>query len=330
MRTPVAFLIFNRPDVTASVFAEIARARPPKLLVVADGPRADRPGEREACAAARAVVGRVDWDCEVLTNFAEANMGCRARVSSGITWVFEQVEEAILLEDDCLPHPSFFPFCEELLARFRDDERVMAVSGDNFQLGRRRTPDSYYFSRYAHIWGWATWRRAWRHYDVGIERWAELRDSPWLRETLGDAEAAEYWGHVFDETYAGRVNTWDYQWLFAVWARGGVAALPEVNLVSNIGWGGGATHTSAATSNISNLPAEAMRYPLRHPRGVGPHAEADRFTFERAFMWDGQVPTLYQRFHRQLSRRLPPPAFRFLSRARAALTGREKGADNFS
>jgi hypothetical protein len=328
--TPVAFIIFNRPDETARVFSEIARARPPKLLVVADGARADRPGERELCRRTRAVVERVDWDCEVLTNFSDVNLGCRARVSGGITWVFEQVEEAIIVEDDCLPHPSFFPFCEELLARFRDDERVMAISGDNFQLGRRRTPHSYYFSRYAHIWGWATWRRAWRHYDVEMTRWAELRETGWLRETLGDAEAVGYWRHVLDETFAGRVGTWDYQWLFAVWARGGVAALPEVNLVSNIGWGGDATHTSAATSVLSNLPAEEMRFPLRHPPAIELRGEADRFTFERAFLWEGHDPTLYQRFYRQLSRRLPPPALQFLSRARSALTGRQKNADNFS
>ena len=142
MKTPVAFLIFNRPETTARVLEEIARARPPKLLVVADGPRADRPGEADLCRAARAVLSRVDWPCEVLTNFSETNLGCRRRVSSGLDWVFEEVEEAIVLEDDCLPHPSFFPFCEELLERYRADERVMAVSGDNFQQGRRRTPYS--------------------------------------------------------------------------------------------------------------------------------------------------------------------------------------------
>src|SRR5512139_3287315 len=171
LKTPVAFIIFNRPDTAERVFAEIAKARPPKLLVVADGPRANRSGEAEKCAATRAIIDRVDWDCEVLTNFSDTNLGCKNRVSSGIDWVFEQVPEAIILEDDCLPHPTFFRFCEELLERYRDDERIGMISGDNFQLGQKRTDASYYFSRYNHIWGWASWRRAWRHYDREASAW---------------------------------------------------------------------------------------------------------------------------------------------------------------
>jgi hypothetical protein len=319
LRTPVAFLIFNRPDETARVFREIARARPPRLLVVADGPRPGRPGEAEACRAARSVVSRVDWPCEVLTDFSEANLGCRARVSSGITWVFEQVEEAILLEDDCLPDPSFFPFCEELLARYRGDERVMSVSGDNFQFGRRRTPASYYFSRHPHIWGWASWRRAWRHYDAEMKAWPALRETPWLSRLLGDEEAARYWRHVFDETHAGRVNTWDYQWVFAIWLREGLTAIPEVNLVTNIGWGGESTHTSAAASPLANLPAGEMRFPLSHPAEVAPHREADRYTFERLCLWHGHEPTLYRRLHRRLSGVVPTALRKSLSDLRARL-----------
>ncbi|HVG28582.1 MAG TPA: hypothetical protein VM864_02575 [Pyrinomonadaceae bacterium] len=297
MRTPVAFLIFNRPDVTARVFAEIARARPPKLLVVADGARADCPGEREACERTRAVVERVDWDCEVLTNFAGENMGCRRRVSSGITWVFEEVEEAIIVEDDCLPHPSFFPYCEELLARFREDERVMMLSGDNFQFGRRRTPYSYYFSRLMHIWGWASWRRAWRHYDVGMRLWAGLRDTPWLSDLLGDEEAAAFWRDVFDRAAAGH-DTWDFQWVFACWAQHGLSALPESNLVTNIGFGAGATHTHAET-RAANIPAEALEFPLRHPPHVVREREADLFTMRELML--PAKSSVYSRLRRKLS-----------------------------
>src|SRR3989344_7840291 len=167
LTTPVAFLLFNRPETTARVFAASARAKPPNLLVVADGPRANRPGEAELCAAARAVIEKVDWDCEVVTHFSEVNLGCKCRMSSGVDWVFQTVPEAILLEDDCLPHPSFFRFCEEMLEGYRNDERISMIGGTNFQKGRERSPDSYYFSRYTHIWGWASWRRAWQKiYDV--------------------------------------------------------------------------------------------------------------------------------------------------------------------
>jgi hypothetical protein len=187
LSTPVAFIIFNRPDTTARVFEAIRRAEPPQLLIVADGPRVDRPSDVERCAAARAVIERVDWDCEVLTNYAEANMGLADRVSSGLDWVFSLCDRAIVLEDDCLPDPSFFRFCDELLDRYRDDERVMAISGDNFQLGRRRTRYSYYLSRYNHCWGWATWRRGWQHYDHRMQLWPLVRDGGWLW-THGAAE----------------------------------------------------------------------------------------------------------------------------------------------
>ncbi len=184
-KSPVAFLVFNRPETTRKVFAEIARTRPPKLLVVADGPRRDQPGESDRCAEVRRIIEGVDWDCEVLTNYAEENMGCERRVSSGIDWVFANVDEAIFLEDDCLPHPSFFRFCDEMLKRFRNNDKIMTICGDNFQFGSRPSSFSYYFSRYCHIWGWASWRRAWNFYDVRISHWPELKKSGWLDDHSG-------------------------------------------------------------------------------------------------------------------------------------------------
>jgi hypothetical protein len=320
LKTAVAFLIFNRPETTARVFAEIARARPPRLLVVADGPRAGRPGEAELCRATRAVVERVDWDCEVLTNFAETNLGCQARVSSGLNWVFEQVEEAVILEDDCLPHPSFFPFCDELLERYRDDERVMAVSGDNFQFGRARTPHSYYFSRYPHIWGWASWRRAWRHYDIEMKAWPALRETDWLRSLTSNREEARYWRKIFDLVWSGEKSTWDYQWVFTCWARGGLTALPEVNLISNIGWGAAATHTSAGVSPLGDIPTAEMKFPLRHPERVERNDAADRYTFMRVFEWFGHEPTVYGRLHRRVSGLLPVRMLGALAALKSALT----------
>jgi hypothetical protein len=284
MRTPVALFIFNRPEATAKVFAEVARAKPPRLLVVADGPRADRPGEADRCAAARALVERVDWDCELLTNYSEVNLGCRRRVAGGLDWVFSTIEEAIILEDDCVPHPTFFRYCDELLERYRDDERVMLVSGDNFLPVEREARYSYYFSRYALAWGWATWRRAWRHYDVRLKLWPELRGTSWLFDLHGDETAARYWGQVLDEVHAGRIDTWDYQWSFACWASGGLCVTPSANLVSNVGFGAGATHTLNVTP-VAGLPAVAMGFPLRHPPHFVRDAEADRITFRQMCPW---------------------------------------------
>ena len=282
MRTPVIFLIFNRPQYTKRVFAEIAKAKPPKLLIVADGPRPDRPGEADKCAATREVLEHVDWECELLKNYSDINLGCRRRVASGISWVFEQVEEAIILEDDTLPHPTFFPFCEELLEKYRRDERVMHISGNNYQLGRRADAHSYYFSQYDHIWGWASWRRAWRHYDVEMKLWPRLRDTAWLSEILDDEAAARWWRHNLDQVWASQVDTWDSQWVFTIWRQGALSITPDVNLVSNIGFGNNSTHTDATDSPLSSLSLGEMVFPLRHPPRMAPDREADRFAFEVA------------------------------------------------
>jgi hypothetical protein len=283
MTPPVVFLIFNRPDVTARTFAAIRQARPRQLLIVADAPRPGRPGEDQLCAEARRIVEAVDWPCEVRRNYAQANMGCGRRIGSGITWAFEQVEEAIFLEDDCLPDPSFFAFCGEMLARYRDDERVMAISGDNFHGGRRYGEADYFFSRYQHIWGWASWRRAWRHYDFGMTRWPALRQERFLEGISRDPLIQDYWRNNFDRVAAGEVDTWDYQWLFSAWVANGLSITPNVNLIANIGFGPDATHTTEANDRM--LPQLGrMTFPMRHPSQVVPCDQADRYEERQLFL----------------------------------------------
>lgn len=289
IRTPVAMLVFNRPDLTVRVLEAVRSARPSRLLVVADGPRPDRAGEAEACAKVRAIVDQVDWPCEVEREFSAPNLGCKRRVSSGLDWVFDRADEAIILEDDCIPGPSFFSFCDEILECYRDDDRVMGVTGCNLQFGRRRGAASYYFSRYMHVWGWASWRRAWRHYDIQMAEWPSLREARWLREVFGGWVAAEAWRHLFDLAHAGRVDTWDYQWFFAILRRGGLVVTPNVNLVSNVGTGRGATHTVRDGPQFSQ-PVESLDPPLVHPREVRRHVEADEFV-QRSFTpsWRGRL-----------------------------------------
>ncbi len=284
LRTPVALLIFNRPETTTRVFEQVRQARPERLLVVADGPRANVEGEDERCARARAATEVVDWPCEVTRDYTDANLGCKRRVSSGISWVFDEVEEAILLEDDCLPHPSFFPFCEELLDRYRDDERVMHISGDNLGFGRRGDA-SYFFSRYPHIWGWASWRRAWRRYDPDLREWVMSSD-PDRSEVLSrfaDADERRFWYRVWDESASGEIDTWDYQWVFACIANGGLAINPNVNLVTNVGFGEDSRHTSSDGEGLSELPAVDVELPLQHPSVIERDAECDAETARRFF-----------------------------------------------
>jgi hypothetical protein len=283
LQTPVAFLVFNRPDTTARVFEAIRAARPPRLLVVADGPRPDRPGEEERCRETRALLQRVDWPCQVETCFSEVNLGCRRRLGSGLDWVFERAEEAIVLEDDCLPHPTFFRFCEELLARHRDDPRVMVVSGTSYHFGRRYGPESYLGSLYPHVWGWASWRRAWRRYDVAMAGWPALRDSPAWRELHPRALVRAFWTRMFDATLADRNDTWDYQLAFAVQAHRALSLTPAVNLVQNIGFGAAATKTSRR-NRFAEMPVEAMPFPLIHPAPLERHAAADRATEDAQYL----------------------------------------------
>jgi len=284
MHTPVAFIIFNRPDLTEKVFCEIAKAKPPKLFVIADGPRDDHPDDMEKCSAARAIIDRVDWECEVLKNYSDVNLGCGYRPASGISWVFKNVEKAIILEDDCVPHPTFFYFCEELLEKFRNDERIMQICGNNYQFGRKRTSYSYFFS-YHNICagGWATWRRAWRCFDMAVKHWIVLRNTPWMIEIVDDQKAVEFWKDKFDKAYdsAGNIDYWDFQWTFACWTQRGLSVLPNTTLISNIGFGCDATHTIGFNNPIAALPSSEITFPLQHPQYVVRNREADQFFIER-------------------------------------------------
>jgi hypothetical protein len=292
-RAPVVLLMFARPDTTARVMEAIREAKPRRLLLVADGPRNEVPGEAERCDQTRALANLVDWDCEVSTNFADRNMGQKERVESGLSWAFELEEEAIILEDDTLPNRSFFHFCDELLERYCDDQQVLSIGGSNFQFDGRASADSYYFSRYPHIWGWASWRRAWDLHDPEMTRWPELHESGWLDGLIDAPHAAAYWSYQLDLTYRER-HTWDYAWLFSGWLNGGLHAVPNLNLVSNLGFREDATHTRPEQGDfLAELPTWDVPFPLVHPDRVERNAAADDFS-ERA-LYSGVIDKLFDR-----------------------------------
>lgn len=267
MNTPLAFIVFNRPETTLRVFELIRQIEPTRLFIIADGPREKRDGEAKLCAEVRAIVENITWPCDVQRNYSDSNMGCKHRVSSGLDWLFSSVEEAIILEDDCLPDPSFFPFCEELLRKFRNDERIGHISGINFQFENKQSDDSYYFSRYPHVWGWATWRRAWQDYDVKMKYWPSCKSENKLLDVFGDERLTSYWEKVFSQVHDGLIDTWDYQWTFTALINSRLSITPQYNLVSNIGFGEQATHT-IKEDRTSNIPTSSMEFPLKHPRTV--------------------------------------------------------------
>lgn len=279
LSTPVAFLIFNRPDLTQIVFEAIAQVQPQKLLVIADGPRTDE--EAQICHQARSVINQVDWNCKILKNYAETNLGCRQRVASGLDWVFSEVEEAIILEDDCLPASTFFSFCQTLLEYYRHDQRIMHISGNNFQDYQSRTPYSYFFSKYNHCWGWASWRRAWKFYDVNMKTWVESKTANLLDSIFQDEYEKSTWITIFDRVFHHELDTWDFQWTYACWMQAGLTILPDVNLISNLGFRADATHTKAENP-LAKLPVGDISV-ITHPPFIVRHEEADRYTFEHIF-----------------------------------------------
>ncbi|WP_260703354.1 hypothetical protein [Edaphobacter flagellatus] len=275
--TPVALFVFNRPHTTRRVFEAIAKIRPARLLLIADGPRLDKAGEIDACRQVREIISRIDWPCNVSQNFADNNLGCQERVISGLDWVFSLVEEAIIFEDDCLPDPSFFPFCQELLARYRGDSRVASISGTNLIADYLHNTDaSYFFSQIGGNWGWATWRSEWQRFDRHMEEWPELKHAGALSEIFEEPKMVTYWTRIFDDMYEnnGR-NAWDYQWLYTHLKNNSLAIVPRVNLVTNIGFGLDATHTKSENARLS-LPTNPIDLPLRHPVSFIPLRSMDR------------------------------------------------------
>jgi hypothetical protein len=282
LQTAVLFLVFNRPHTTTQVFEAIRKAKPPRLYVAADGPRVNREGEAEMCGRVRAIATAVDWPCEVKTMFRGKNLGCKHAISGGITWFFEHEEQGIILEDDCLPHPDFFTFCETLLDRYATNDRVSVITGNNFQNGRQRGGASYYFSKYNHCWGWASWRRAWQHYQGDMPFWPEWSQSDAWRKQTPDPVERHYWRKIFERVRAGQIDSWAYPWTASVWYQDGLTASPNVNLVSNIGFGPDSTHTSSADSPLANIVAMAIGG-IRHPAAVVQDEIASRYDFDHTF-----------------------------------------------
>lgn len=279
---PILFLIFNRPDTTQRVFEEIKKQKPKYLFVAADGARSDSLEDAQKCKRARDIVlDGIDWDCEVKTLFRDENLGCGVAVSAAITWFFENVEQGIILEDDCLPHPSFFVFCETLLEKYKDDENVYGISGDNFQDGLQSGDASYFFSNYCYIWGWATWRRAWDSYDFNLSQLEKFKEKQLIKRIDKRIVFKNYWFAILDKVANKEIDTWDYQWLFTLWNNGGVAVVPNVNLISNIGFGKDATHTTAL-SNSANMTTQDIST-ITHPNAIIVDKIADRYASDTIF-----------------------------------------------
>lgn len=262
---PVLLIVFRRPDLTRQLMDSIRQARPAKLYVACDGPRLGHTGDVEKVGAVRDVIREFSEELHPITLFQETNLGCGKGVSRAISWFFEHEEEGIILEDDCLPDPSFYRFCGEMLSRYRKTSNVMQVAGYNHISGRYDQGADYFFTHYGWQWGWATWRRAWNHFDLAMSSWPEFKQKGLHRGPTFYPERVK----VFDDMYAGKCDTWDYQWHYAIASNSGLSVVPRFSLVRNIGFGVGATHCSEVKGEEPDrISVQAISFPLRHSKFV--------------------------------------------------------------
>ena len=284
-KTPILFLVFARPDTTAKVFERIRQIQPCRLYVAADAPRDNRPDEIKRSEETRRIFEQIDWPCEVYTLFREKNLGCKLAVSSAITWFFEKEEYGIILEDDCLPDLSFFPFCEELLIKYRDDDRIGHIGGNNFFKGIVSNEVSYDFCSFSHIWGWASWRRVWKNYDVNFSYWRDAQSNSFLKDSLfRNIREKIYFTSFIDDTLQNinGINTWDVQYLFMLRVQNQLSVYPQVNLVTNIGLNSpDATHTKGNSKYY--IESEEIKLPLKHPRYILANKSIDICTVKNNF-----------------------------------------------
>jgi len=279
---PIVLLTYNRPHLTRRVLELVQQIQPVELFVVGDGARESCADDRRLVQQTREIIDNIQWVDHLRVDFAEKNLGCKRRVSSGLDWVFSQVEQAIVLEDDCLPDLSFFGYCAALLDKYRDDRRVMSIAGVNFQKQKARTEYSYYFSKYFQSWGWASWRRAWQHFDLHLEGWPEFQSNGGIASLADSPLEQRFWERIFDQQHAGQTNSWAYAFAFACFHQRGLTAIPNVNLVSNIGFGDTATHTTSVQHSLANVPTFPMAH-VCHPNAVFQHQQADEYTFRNAY-----------------------------------------------
>ena len=273
----VALVIYRRPELTRKVLEIVHRVRPRKLFIIADGSTGSSTKEDEEVAASRNIVDEFDWPCVVEKYYSDSNLGCRNRITSGLNLVFEQVDRAIVLEDDCLPSVTFFEFCHELLERYESDERILSIGGSIWPFLETKSQNSYWFTNYPTSWGWCTWSRGWSAYQEAVESWPELRDTDWLeRKFEGKGVRAQFWRHQLNEEFAMN-STWDYTWNIAHWIRDSFAIRPSANLVRNIGFGPEASRTRDLFHPAAKIEVQEISFPLVHPSVVRAEKEVEDF-----------------------------------------------------
>jgi len=291
---PVLFIVYNRLDNTKLVFNSIKNAQPPRLYIASDGPKLTKLNDNVKVENVRNyLLSNIDWDCKVITLFRNNNLGCGLAVSGAINWFFEHEEDGIILEDDCLPNSSFYKFCEILLDKYKYTETIKHICGNNFQL-KNSNKYSYYFSIYTHVWGWATWKRAWKSYDFKMHEYLNFRNTPTFISKVPIT--------MLDSVYYGSVDTWDVQWFFTNIKENGLSIIPNFNLIKNIGFSIDATHTHTSPAYMKNLKYGEIQFPLNHPEIISANGDFDNYTFNHIFNKNNLKTTIIFKIFNKLVR----------------------------
>lgn len=297
---PVALFFFNRPNELKAVFDAIAKIKPSRLFLIADGPRMENIDDSQLCAESRSIVNQVNWPCKVYRKYSDTNQGCRNAIPNGLDWVFSHVEQCIILEDDCIPNDSFFYYCEELLNRYSKNRNIMTIGGHRYDGPDEFNGTSYFFSKYPSTWGWATWKRAWEHFDLELTEWSNLKNTDWLSTILGNKRHESYWSRIFDQMIEG-MDAWDYALVFSTWVKNGISIRSRVNLIENIGFGPDATHTKENHHLISQRKYKKILLPLRHPDRIQTKTEdEDRIEW---VSYSGTIERILQNAHQKITKR---------------------------
>jgi hypothetical protein len=301
--TPILFQIYNSLDTSVAVFNEIRKQRPTQLFIVQDGFRKDYPNEQQECLLVRdTILNMIDWECNLITLFRENNLGPGAGTADAIKWFFNQVEFGIFLEHDCLPHPDFFEYCSVLLEKYKSDNRIKLINGSNYQVGKKFGSSSYYFGVTGQLWGWAAWRETFIDYTADINQFEYSKLLNLVNATFDSKREQAYWMKSYRYLKEGLVNTWDYQLLYKIWNEKGLIVIPNVNLISNIGFGSQAIHCQDENSSLSNAKIEAI-LPLKHPRKIKRNYKSD-LNYHDHYLVENIQPNLFVQVKRKIRKLL--------------------------
>ncbi len=283
METPILVLLFNRPIETGRLIKELEKIKPQKLYINQDGPRINSIEDKILCKKVKNITLNLKWKCEVQVNENKINKGCRKSVSEGLEWFFNKEEKGIILEDDCMPAKSFFNFSEKMLKKYKNNEKIYTISGSNFQKDKKIGNADYYFSKYAHCWGWSTWRRAWKNYDSNMSFWDEWKKTLHWKNLHSNSLEQKYWQDIFDRVHNKKIDSWAYVWLASIWFKNGISIIPNKNLIINIGFNKNATHTNINHDTEYENKFDEFKKEINDPKKIEVDQNADLFVFNNHF-----------------------------------------------